>query len=158
MNRKKYVSYLREKANSHGFYRGTNTQLADGMPYKHVTDAVRRACAAMMEYWSYDNGWKHHKFDAYLMIQSSAEAYESFVRNGHYPVFDKRRLKRMVRHYGKPCGQYYHPHCVACAGWGMFFFYQKFPSGNRVLNYVSSLGETADDEIDLSLFSNPEVY
>lgn len=164
MNRKKYISYLREKANKHAFYRGSNTPCIDGEPdgpYRIVTDGIRRRAAALLEYWSYNNGWKHHKFDTYLMIESSGEAYEAFVRNGHYPVFDKRRRKRMERHYGKPCGRYYHPNCVSCAGWGMFFFYGKFPSSSRVLNYISSLGETApiysdSDEIDLAMFSNCE--
>ena len=161
MNHKKYVSYLREKANKHAFYRGSNTQLVEGDPYTHVTDGIRKRAAALMEYWSYGNGWKHHKMDTYLMIESSGEAYESFLRNGRYPVFDKRRFKRMTRHYGKLCGRYYHPHCVSCAGWGMFFFYGKFPSSSRVLNYISSLDETApiyrdSDEIDLAMFSNCE--
>lgn len=67
-------------------------------------------------------------------------------------ALDRRKVKRIMRHYGEPCPGSLSPGCCICVAWGILLSTQQYPSFRRVVEYtdhhLAIMSET-DDWIEI---------
>lgn len=67
-------------------------------------------------------------------------------------ALDKRKVKRMMHHYGEPCPDSLSPGCSICVAWGILLSTQQFPSFRRVYEYTEhhiAVMSESDDWIEI---------